>query len=446
LKRLAIVTTVPRMNGSASPSASVLSLIAAVVVTLVPTSIALAWPKPAAHPPVVKGSSTRFAIRPSIRRTGWIGVRITGDRGSLVTVTEEAAGAIEPVATIRLKDSTVERPRFLTWRCDRRIRHLVATQDISGAERRATAKVRTPSCRARLDAFLRPLRPRSNSQPAVRIVDQWDIGSLSGDACLIDPSGERSCKAFDISAGVGHAFPRIGVGRTGIWTMEVNTDWGQHLRRAFEVRGTNERMRLLATGDSMIQYVDTSLAKRLEPGIQVQSDARISTGISKPSLLDWVAHARSQVASYRPDVTVVFIGANDGFPLRSHKRRIRCCGRRWIKVYASRARKMMAAYARRKQAQVYWLTLPAPRSHQWRRIYPAVNAALRLAASRFDDEVRVIELGKVFTPHGRFRTTMKWHGRTVVVRQGDGVHLSVAGASIAAELVVNKLRSGQLVD
>jgi hypothetical protein len=41
----------------------------------------------------------------------------------------------------------------------------------------------------------------------------------------------------------------------------------------------------------------------------------------------------------------------------------------------------------------------------------------------------------VFTPRGRFRTSIR--GR--VVRQGDGVHLNVLGASIAANLVIRRM-------
>jgi hypothetical protein len=43
----------------------------------------------------------------------------------------------------------------------------------------------------------------------------------------------------------------------------------------------------------------------------------------------------------------------------------------------------------------------------------------------------------VFTPGERFRASI--HGR--VVRQGDGVHLNVAGAAIAARLLMRRLRA-----
>ncbi len=55
--------------------------------------------------------------------------------------------------------------------------------------------------------------------------------------------------------------------------------------------------------------------------------------------------------------------------------------------------------------------------------------------------MRLIDLAKVFTPGGVFRNTMVFRGRRRTVRQGDGVHLSTAGASIAATLIIERLRA-----
>ena len=46
--------------------------------------------------------------------------------------------------------------------------------------------------------------------------------------------------------------------------------------------------KVLATGDSMIQIIDSFLERRLERrrGVRVVSDARISTGLSKAFLLN----------------------------------------------------------------------------------------------------------------------------------------------------------------
>ena len=210
--------------------------------------------------------------------------------------------------------------------------------------------------------------------------------------------------------------------------------------------GARSGGRVLATGDSMIQYVDIALRKRLEPRhFRVRSDAHVGTGISKPRQFDWIAHASHLARSYRPRATVVFLGANEGFPLRWDGKRRNCCSRPWRKAYARRAEAMMRALEREGAARVYWLTLPAARPRGWNRIYRSVNLALHTAAHREEGRgVRLLDMGAVFTPRGRFQQTIVRHGRRISVRQRDGIHLNVAGARIAASIVVRRMRRDKL--
>ncbi|MBA3329136.1 MAG: DUF459 domain-containing protein [Solirubrobacterales bacterium] len=209
------------------------------------------------------------------------------------------------------------------------------------------------------------------------------------------------------------------------------------------VLNRSERLRVLATGDSMIQIVDSFLKRRLQTrGARVRSDAHISTGISKPAALNWPAKARSQARSIKPHVTVISLGANDGFPMRTARgRSAPCCEAAWIAEYSRRARRMMASYRRGGRSLVYWLTLPTPRRGNFKPIYRAVNTAVKRAATAYPDHVRVLDLGRVFTPGGRFRQHIVFRGRRINARQGDGVHLSTAGASVAATLVIDRLRA-----
>jgi len=57
-------------------------------------------------------------------------------------------------------------------------------------------------------------------------------------------------------------------------------------------------------------------------------------------------------------------------------------------------------------------------------------------------QVTLVHLERVLTPDGKFHHAIEWHGRMTVVRQHDGIHLTPAGARIAAELVVQAIRSG----
>jgi lysophospholipase L1-like esterase len=212
-------------------------------------------------------------------------------------------------------------------------------------------------------------------------------------------------------------------------------------RPAFIAQG---RLRLLATGDSMIQIIDSFLKARLERrrATHVRSDARISTGVSKLFMFDWVKKAREQARSVHPDVTAMFIGANDGFPMKTPSGATApCCGAAWVAEYARRVAIMMRSYLRGGRSYVYWMTLPTPRGSTFARVYRAVNRAIVSAAGRVGRGVRVIDLVKVFTPGGHFRQYLTFRGKTVNARQGDGVHLSTAGASIAATVLIDRLRA-----
>ena len=209
----------------------------------------------------------------------------------------------------------------------------------------------------------------------------------------------------------------------------------------------HSRGRVLASGDSMIQIVDVLLRERLKPyHLRVKSDAHIGTGISKSFQLNWPRHARHMAKRYHPRASVVFIGANDGFPMRYHGKRVNCCSERWVKAYAARVREMMRALERQGRSRVYWLTLPAARPHKWNRIYRRVNRGIEMAANAEQDRgVEVVDLRPIFTPTGHYRRTVKRHGRRIVVRQSDGIHLNRAGAAIAARVVARHMRRDGLL-
>jgi hypothetical protein len=227
---------------------------------------------------------------------------------------------------------------------------------------------------------------------------------------------------------------RLGVrlGRTVRWTASTG-------ETAVHGRLRTHRFRLLATGDSMIQVVDGMLRSRLGPRRHVTSEAHVSTGISKAGVfgIDWVRHAAAQARSIHPDATVVWIGPNEGFPING----VSCCDTAWVKSYAARARAMMRSYRRGGLALVYWLTLPIPRSGALAHVMRAVNRAIVRAARSAGTGVHVIDMRKVFTPHNRFQQTACYRGRCFSARQPDGVHLSIAGARVAADIIARRMRA-----
>lgn len=252
--------------------------------------------------------------------------------------------------------------------------------------------------------------------------------ALRLNVCLVPRGGTQRCHPSSLPAGTRARTVAFTAPRPGRWTVRVRTPTG-HVDRRLRVLPRTGRLAVVAAGDSMIQYVDIALHHAL-PRSTFTSDAHVGTGLSKPFAFNWPAHARRQAHGRRQDVTVMFIGPNEGFPFG----RVACCSRAWVAAYATRALGMMRAWARGGAAQVYWLLLPAARDRRFGRIFRAVNAALRRAGRQAPPGVELVDLSRALSPHG-FITRL--HG--ITIRQGDGIHLTPAGARIAARVVVARM-------
>jgi len=199
---------------------------------------------------------------------------------------------------------------------------------------------------------------------------------------------------------------------------------------------------VLVTGDSLAMPLDAEVARRLsDEGVEVLRDPQIGTGISKADIGDWGSISVRQTREEEPDAIVVFIGANEGFPMPAPDGgSVRCCGADWAAAYASRARQMMDTYRQDGEARLYWLTLPMPRDDDRQEVARIVNEAIAVAAQPYRVHVRLLDMVELFTPGGEYRDSMEVDGEDTIVRESDGVHLNARGAELAADAVLDALR------
>ncbi len=402
------------------------------VVTIVVALAGLAAAAPAtAQAPV--------QLAASLKDHGYVGLSASAPEGGPLVVGEWVRGSFVPV--LQSAGGSASKRRALAWRCDRPKR-LFAAKALASGRLSAPVGVRTPSCRKRFEVILKPARPRAGRPLSVLVLDRFGSGDVTLRVCARPPRRRARCRDLRLPTGRSRGAVRFRTRAPGRWPVTVATRGAPRARKVASVRRRGGALRILATGDSMIQIVDSFLKQRLQRGrIRVRSQSHISTGISKPSMLNWNDKAHRQARAFRPDATVVFLGANDGFPIG----RAQCCGRAWVRGYTRRVRDMMRSYSRRGAGTVYWLTLPVPRRGAFKPIYRAVNAAIRRAARRYPDSVRIVDAEAVFTPGRRYTGAIRYRGRTMRVRQDDGVHLNTAGASIAASMVIRAMhRDGVL--
>jgi lysophospholipase L1-like esterase len=375
----------------------------------------------------VLGVIAATAAAPAVAQTPTLTLTATADNPGQIDLSVTGG---PPSATVTLTDTTDAPQRLgkltldatgagtLTdateWTCTRK-----RTFNAAGPAVSADAGVKTPSCAHRYRLAVAK-RTTAGEPLKVRVTDTFHLTAAEAKVCLKD-----TCKRAPED---GHlTFTPATAGRYRIALRAPHQTTTTRV-----VRVKTRHISLLATGDSMMQILDDFLADRLsDQGVTTHKDANVSTGITKSFLLDWPAHAKEQVAKYHPDVTVMFLGANDGYGFGT----IQCCGKAWVKQYAKRVNGMIHTYAQGHNAQVFWCLLPAPRTANFRKVFVGVNQAIRRAVRENPKTAHVVDLPKTFTPGYQFQQDV--NGTSV--RQDDGVHLNVAGASIAADIIRRQL-------
>ncbi len=199
--------------------------------------------------------------------------------------------------------------------------------------------------------------------------------------------------------------------------------------------------KVLVTGDSLSTPLDNELARLLaDDGVEVVREPYLATGISKPDQSDWSQISATQVSEHEPEAVVVFIGANEGYPMPGPGGgQLVCCGAEWAAEFESRVGQMMDTYLQDGEARVYWLTVPTHRDPDRKQINQIVNSSIVAAAAEQGDAVTVLDMVTIFTPGDRYRDSMEIDGEERIVRESDGIHLNDEGSALAAQVVLDAI-------
>jgi lysophospholipase L1-like esterase len=372
-------------------------------------------------------------------RTGYVNLFYLGEGGTRVDFFERAGEARAPLGAVTAgEDGLAVLFPATAWRCDRLVRSFESRAVApDGTVRDDAFDIRTPSCRDRLRVrTVERARPRARVRVAV--VDRWELGGLTARVCAVSPGGGRRCRALTLAESQRRAATRFRMAARGRWRVTVDLAGHRTVRHVAVGLSARTRRplalpRLLTTGDSTIEGIESFLADGLAGRARVLREFHVGSGISKPEEPSWTDRALDQSRRYRQRVTVISIGAVDGFDFPGAA----CCDAAWRAEYARRVRRMLDAYGRDGAGRVLWLALPAARDERFAAIAAAVNAAVAEAVAGVP-WARHVRLDEIFTPGGEFRTHMG--DPPVKVRTSDGIHLTAAGTRIAARAVVRALR------
>ena len=187
-------------------------------------------------------------------------------------------------------------------------------------------------------------------------------------------------------------------------------------------------LRLWIAGDSLAGSIGPSLGElTAKTGVvQPQYDSRVSSGLLTPDFYDWPKHAEQQLALLNPEVVVFIVGTNDA----------NVWSDKLADEYRIRTETMMRELVGTKHREVYWVGAPVARAKHLETGVLEINRIQRAAAAAVPG-VTYVDAHAIFDDaNGNYQSRFAdQFGRTQIMRAGDGVHFSVAGADlISADL------------
>ena len=301
----------------------------------------------------------------------------------------------------------------------------------------ARSEVLTPNCRKHF-ALAVPRTGALGAQVQATVTDQFKLGDVQPTVCVTPPGAADICGPVAFPAGSSQANRNITLDRPGLWHVRLEGPPGespgpsQTIDRTIAVGVTAPPAPGLPTnvaiyGDSIMSQVITPLEDKWPLHVKVDRNLGPGAALTDASY-NWVQKAADRTNALRPKLSVVLLGGGDGGPIGSYP----CCGADWIFLYAYFYVKPMYDNLVSKGGKALWVLNPTPELASKREIVTAVEQAVRAVVPA----ASIVDLGDTLSPGDTYTPTIPVNGVPTRVRAEDGLHLSLAGADIAADKVV----------
>lgn len=188
-------------------------------------------------------------------------------------------------------------------------------------------------------------------------------------------------------------------------------------------------------GDSMMQSLAPPIQRWLnqEHGISSTNLARHSTGLTNREYYDWPAEIERWLAEQNDPtikLLVIQMGANDPWDIQEGKKTYKFQSADWEQVYGARIQHIIQA-AHARNIRVVWLGFPIMRSAKYEKKIRYLNDFVLKTVEELGGTAFAVQ--GLISPKGSYQDSITIGGKTVRVRNKDGIHLSREGDGYLAE-------------
>lgn len=181
-------------------------------------------------------------------------------------------------------------------------------------------------------------------------------------------------------------------------------------------------------GDSMANDVARAFQRAQgESGPEFVENTRISTGLARPDVHDWVAAIETDMREVNPDVAVFCVGGNDDQDMQSAGGRVTLGTEAWKAEYRRRVGAAMDALSTEGR-KVIWVGYPIVRDKDLAESLDMIET-LQKAEAEMRPSVTFVSLWDRFADENGLY--VDWvadtSGELQRMRRGDGVHMTPVG-------------------
>jgi hypothetical protein len=200
----------------------------------------------------------------------------------------------------------------------------------------------------------------------------------------------------------------------------------------------------LIIGDSTAYEVGNAMLRANTEGLLATEVLfKTSSGLARPDFFDWAYYLGFVADNNPPELMVLSLGANDGQDLHAPDGTIHLLpSDGWRAEYLRRVDEVSRRITE-AGTTLYWIGQPLALDPVYSEGMEIINSVYAEVADRYDD-VEFVDIWEVLAgPDGGYVKAIEGpDGQPLEIRAEDDIHLTEAGADIAAEHAMARLREG----
>jgi len=209
---------------------------------------------------------------------------------------------------------------------------------------------------------------------------------------------------------------------------------------ATEIAASPGTCTIMFIGDSLGNNLASGAINQLKgtPGLTLVNLTKSSSGLSNSWFYNWPKVLPGMLAKHKPDLVVMFIGANDHQDIRSKNKSLRFGSKAWITAYSGEVSKI-ASLSNKAGAQIAWFGLPSMRSVAFSNYMKVMNETVKLVIPAAENSTLIPTWEYLSTSRGKFLEYGKVNGKKQRLRGQDGIHFSTVGQQVLGSYAVAKI-------